>query len=148
MYNYMYLHNMYNYMYEQHPSAFAFSSRLLEHLADEAYVGRHVAMSCNSEKQREILIARASLNLGTLHTGVCAWERERVLWVWVWVWVWVLEGRREREREEKCARVCVCERERERQKEVWMCCVLNRERQRVLWMKCVGVWKREIVWKK
>ena len=72
MYNYMYLHNMYKHMYKQHPSAFAFSSRMLEHLADEVYVGRHVAMSCNSEKEREMLIARASLNLGTLPTGVCA----------------------------------------------------------------------------
>jgi len=45
---------------------------MLEYLADEVYVGRRVTMSGNSEKQRAIFIARASLDLGTLPTGVCA----------------------------------------------------------------------------
>jgi myotubularin-related protein 6/7/8 len=39
---------------QQFPSQFGFSSRLLEFLADEAYVGRHIEMACNSQKQRSV----------------------------------------------------------------------------------------------
>ena len=50
-------------MLQQYPTSFGFTSRLLEILGDEAYVGRDLNLACNCEKTRGLLGVRAALGI-------------------------------------------------------------------------------------